>query len=128
MKKIIASIVALLTLAFALTACGSKEPETLDGKWHGEDAVEAIFDATVANGEISIDMTLGGMTALYWKGSLPETMKEGEVHASSGDMKALDASIYGAMDDGKEFTYTDGKLEFTFQILGTTQVIQLEKQ
>lgn len=128
MKKwFIAATVAVAVMA-GLTACGgaSSEPQDVTGTWsYNKDSVG--FEAQITGDQIEIILTLDDTSGLYWKGTFESPLTNGQLVKSTADTEALSASLYGSGSDVKEFTYTGGHLNFTFEIMGTTRTIELTK-
>lgn len=145
-------IAALLLVAgFFLTACGGSEapvaqngatssptvqqveqkenptiPESLLGNWKNDDP-NMHMSAVVANGTIEIVFESDTSSALYWKGTFPESATNGQDISSQGDTEALDASLMGSSETVKEFTYDDGNITYELTALGVTTRVVLAK-
>lgn len=119
------AVLLIALIALSLSACGgssSTGPASLNGTWKSD---SPSFTAHISNNQIEIDMTGDGSSALYWKGTMPSSMANGAKTLSVADKQALDAALMGSGDDTKQFIYKDGKLQFPFRILGTTQTVEL---
>lgn len=115
----------LVVLALSLSACGgTSSTGSLNGTWKSD---SPSMTAHISNNTIEIDMTGGDSSALYWKGTMPSSTADGAELLSNGDTKAMDNSMLGSQDASKRFVYKDGKLTFTFGILGTTRTVELER-
>jgi hypothetical protein len=124
---------ALLLVPFALilTGCStptpsSTEPTSLSGDWaYSSDSTK--FTGTVSGDDIEIYLTLDDSTGLYWSGTFQDEAVNGEKISSDADVAALETSLFGSLDEKKDFVFKDGALVFEFTILGVTQDIQLKK-
>ena len=126
-KRIIA-LILLFIGATLLTGCStpSNEPVDLNGDWsYSSDSIN--FEATVKGEEITIDLIMDNSEGLYWSGSFSTDALNGDTIVSYADIEALDASMLGSGDEKKNFVFKDGKLTFSFTIVGVTQDIELSR-
>lgn len=140
-SKIIAAIFTSF-LMLSLVACSDGETsassdtstsetvrtDTSEGVWTYEKD-DSKFVATITENAIEIQWHPDTDTSgLYWKGDFEVSeLEDGMVVTSNADTEALEASIYGAQADTKNFVYEDGELSFDFIIMGTTTNIAMTK-
>lgn len=127
MKKTISAIFATILGVAMVTACSASPDADLNGYWEWQEE-DILFETEVADGEIKTFLTMDDLRALYWVGSFPTFGVDGEKIESEGYSDELDGSIFGSMDETKEFTFKDGKLYFEFGIVGTSTNVELEKK
>lgn len=121
------AVLITLVLTLALSACGgssSTGPSSLSGTWKSD---SPSMTAHISNNQIEIDIVSDGSSALYWKGTMPQTASDGSQFVSAGDTKAMDSALLASTLHTKKFTYKDGKLIFQWSILGTTRTVELEQ-
>jgi hypothetical protein len=85
--------------------------------------------ATINDGEISIDMSNGNLSGLYWKGTFPVSsiMSNGFTTTSVGDVAAMNSSMLASLDKTKTFSYKDGDLSYSFSMLGMTTTVHMKR-
>jgi len=128
MFKRIVALVLLFIGAMLLTGCStpSNEPVDLNGDWsYSSDSVS--FKAVVTDEEINVDLIMDDSEGLYWSGSFVDEAVNGDTIFSDADVEALDESFLGSGDTEKNFDFKDGKLVFSFTIVGVTQDIELSR-
>lgn len=117
------AILALFSVVIIMMFSGcSSEPVSLDGRWAASE--DPKFTAVVDNGTITIEG--GGM--LYWKGSVPGEIEDGESFSSEGDVNAMSASLLGSSELTKNFTYDDDTLSFEGSGMGRDFEVDLKRQ
>lgn len=99
-----------------------------NGTWKYEDPSGQEFTAVIHDNAIEVDWLMDAKTSgLYWKGDFEMDDSDGVV-LSKADRDALSRSLVGSQDKTKVFTYSDGKLQFTFGAMGIKKIVTLEKQ
>jgi len=142
MKKSIASIIAICTIAF-LSACSSpavedaasvaapvavvtttEAPVSWNGTWKAEG-----MSAVIKDNLITINIVSPDTTSLYWQGDwdMSKPAKDGTDMVSIGDVAAMSASMLGSQDNKKAFSFENDELKFSFSMMGTTKTIRLKK-
>lgn len=132
-SKAALSFLAIVAIVMLVTYCvnrvvGDNTPHTLEGTWVSTQD-EPSLTATIQPNEVSIMWTAGSTTSLYWQGTFPSSGQavDGTTIVSVGDKEALSKSLLGSLGETKEFTYKDGKLQFSLTVLGVAQTIRLER-
>ena len=120
MLKLVTLLFVILASCAAPSAHASSSPVVpLKGSWVGQTEDSAFsMKATITRKTIKIWLVADDMTALYWKGTRPKTVHEGETFTSKGDQKAMDYSLLGSDSSKKKFTIKDGKITFYMSIFG----------
>jgi hypothetical protein len=96
----------------------------LEGKWVGDSGTGSgsRFEATVANGMISIDLVSDHMTMSYWNGTFANAATNGNKLTS----EKVDAGhMVLSAANSKDFLVLDNGLEFEFQAMGMTKKVTL---
>jgi hypothetical protein len=102
----------------------------MNGTWTQTSGLSGTtMTGTISDGSISIQLSDGDTSGLYWKGTFPvdTILSDGFTVTSAGDTTALSSSIFASQDSTKVFTYKDGSLNFSFSILGTTTTVHLQR-
>lgn len=125
MRKTIAGLTAII---LAIGACGcaasATEPITLIGEWQEVDADgETRMGATITEDEIVIKFTGDESAALYWQG----TYDGGAASWTSTNTLGEQFALFASSAETKEFTYTDGTIQFPVTMMGVEVTITLEK-
>jgi hypothetical protein len=120
-------------LAF-LTSCGSTPqakipeaaPASLVGHWtqvRGMPGDTMVADIT--NDKITIQMTLGNSTGLYWVGTFDPTKAAAGSIVSVGDTDAMSTQLFASNEKTKTFFYKDGGLSYGFSMMGVSSTVYL---
>lgn len=109
----------------------TQEPEVtatreLAGTWTFDDG-NVKFTADIKSDSIQMLMKAGDSEGLYWAGTFPSSADDGEDIVSKADVAALARSLFGSQDKTKTFKYEDGKLNFTFTMMGVSKTVALSK-
>lgn len=151
MKKLIASIIAIMFIA-VLSACSSPSgpstspvkapsaastpipevpvvdavPASWDGLWVTD---PAFMSAKIAGNLITINIVATDTTSLYWKGTWDPAAKakDGTEILSNADVPALAKSLMGSNEKVKHFKYAHDELTFVFSMMGTEKTVRLRK-
>lgn len=113
-----------------ITQEDDEDAVTLDGEWRSETKDGTTMVATITDNQIKMSFDSEDLSSLYWLGTFPEsgeTATEGMIVTSEADIEALEQSITGSQSKTKDFTYTDGTLDFEFTVLGSTRTVHLKK-
>lgn len=138
MKKFIASIIAICSIAF-LSACSSPAVEDASPvavaktteapvSWNGTWTAEG-FSAVIKDKLIVINMVSPDSSSLYWQGTWDSSKKakDGAEIVSIADVEALSMSMLGSQDKTKAFAYDGSELKFYMSLMGTTKIVRLKK-
>ena len=131
MFKRLLILLAAFTVGFVLAACGSSAPVptpnaavSLDGVWKTN---PEFMEATVANQTITIQIVTKDSKSLFWKGTAPSTVTDGQEFISAADIPALKRSLMGSSETSKTFKFEGGELTYDFSMLGTTKRVHTSK-
>lgn len=108
-------------------ATDENEELLLTGDWTGGDSIVGI-EATIEDGVITIYDVIEDSRYLYWVGTAPETVSEGETFVSEADSKRLRDALLASQEDEKEFTYEDGELTYESGIMDVITTNRLYKE
>jgi hypothetical protein len=99
----------------------------LEGEWESTDD---LFPkkVTIEDGEIIIYDVYDDTTSLYWVGTAPETVSEGETFISDGDVGRMENALLASTLEEKEFTLEDGRLVYQQGFMDVETTVRLEKQ
>ena len=138
MRKSIASIIAICTIAF-LSACSSPAVEDASPvavaktteapvSWNGTWTAEG-FSAVIKDKLIVINMVSPDSSSLYWQGTWDSSKqaKDGAEIVSIADVEALSMSMLGSQNETKAFAFSDDELKFSMSLMGTTKIVRLKK-
>lgn len=140
MRKVVITIIVLFAVVVALSGCGgsevtpatssassettqapepTKEKITMNGNWKAD-----IFEATVTDNLIVINIVADDTKSIYWQGTFPTGSDE---VVSVGDREVMDAALLASQDSEKTFNLADGKISFDFTMMGTTKTVHMKK-
>lgn len=128
----VASVAAVLSLA----GCGSAtdtEPADLSGTWKQSNSAseDAYQEAAISGDTIKINWVSDGgtTTSLYWSGTYDAPAEPGShTWDSVRNEDETAAAMLASQDDSKTFAYEDGVISYEASALGTTTVIELERE
>jgi hypothetical protein len=119
----------LLVLVLALFACSSDpEPVSLDGGWSSKSDDPHTMTASILDGVMEIYFYDDGVHMLYWIGSVPETVEDGETFLSQGDVEEMEYAILASELEEKEFTYEDGTIVYRQGLLGVEWTVVMIRE
>lgn len=100
---------------------------SLLGIWHQTQSgiPNAVLAGSVVNGKITITLTIGNTSGLYWQGTFPAPVLG--VVVSTADENAMSDSMYASQSSSKTFTVSNGNIYFPFSMLGVTTTVELSK-
>lgn len=130
MNKIIVALALLLGMF--LSACSSSsEAVDLEGVWVSVEKPDAPtrMSAKITDDEMEISVTENDDNSrmLYWLGTVPDTVKNGDIFVSQADVEALETAIFGSTSEEKEFTFKDDELSFEMGMMGVTWTVTMKK-
>jgi len=128
-RKILASLIIATFAVIGISACGGSAaagPTNYDGTYVFTDGEFAMV-GEVKQDTILVNLKLGNDTGLYWSGNFKSVVKNGDTITSKANVDQLKTSLYGSQDAAKEFKIVDGKITFSFTMMGVTKTIELEK-
>lgn len=109
----------------------STSSNSLQGEYHQVQSglPKAVMAATISDNKIEITLTMQDTTGLFWEGTFDTNSVTSQPFkmTSYGDLKLLDASLYGSSEKTKEFFYDYGDLSFQFSIMGVSTTVHLSK-
>jgi hypothetical protein len=129
-------ITAYVATALSLAGCGSAtetEPADLSGTWKQSNSAseDAYQEATISGDAIKIDWVSDGgtTTSLYWSGTYGAPAEPGSYTWDSvRNEDETDGALLASQDAAKTFAYEDGVISYEASALGTTTVIELERE
>lgn len=128
MKTIIT--IFLLPVLLLLGGCiNAEEPEPMNitGTWVSDESQSFGFTAEITETDILVELTMDDMSGLYWKGTIDTPYTVDTTIVSKGDIDAMSASLFGSSDETKEFKLENGKISFSFTIMGVKQNVVLSR-
>lgn len=122
-------VVACVFFALLLSGCSSAPPQNtvLEGHWETAEGANTPMTAEISGGTMEINWVQDDGYALYWLGSSPVDVLDGDTFTSEGDTEEMAMALLASMDPTKDFTMVDGNIEFELGIMGTVQIITLVK-
>ena len=152
MKKLLASIIAIIFVAF-LSACSSTPATTPLGTpskasagitsapeapvvditpvtWNGVWVTHPEFmSLEIVDNLVTIHIVTADSKSLFWKGTWDPAAKtiDATKIVSKADISALSSSIMGSSEKTKPFTYANGEITFEFSMMGTTKTVHVVK-
>ena len=123
----------VLIAAFAMSGgkpAASAPPPTFNGSWKAQ-VNDATFVAIITGDGIEIMWNTDTDTqGLYWKGSFPVPLTNGDVLTitSTGDTDTMSNSLLASQDAIKVFTYQNGTLDFKLTVAGVTTTVHLKQE
>lgn len=151
MNKIIIAML-IVFLGISLSACGSSEDNTAGnktvsvsasssskpkikalpegtpsaGNWRFTEG-EFVVEATVTDDQIVVTFGNDNGMTLYWAGSFPANLKDGDIVASKRDVEYM--TNHASISEAKtlSFVYDNETLTFDFAMMGQSKPVGLEK-
>ena len=121
------AVIAIFSVGMLSACSNANEPQELAGEYsYQSDTFN--FTADVADSVINIYLIMDENKALYWTGTLKDTALVGDVIVSDADVDALALSLFGSLDETKEFTVGNGTLIYDFSIMAIDSTITLDKE
>lgn len=104
-------------------------PVSMIGTWTQTNTEGTTATAVISNGKISIQISDGDTSGLYWTGTFPVSSITSQSFSvtSTGDTAEMETSLLASEAKTKTFTYNNGVLSYEFSILGTTTTIHLQR-
>lgn len=155
MKKVLTTIVIVLTLVLTIAGCAKsasdnankdaskneswvqsdtkKAPADLTGNWKQKNgnSSDTYLAAVISVDTIDVYWISdeGDTQSLYWSGTFtaPTTTDEPYVWTSNNDHSKTENAILASNADTKEFTYQDGTISFSASAMGQTTTVKMEK-
>lgn len=95
----------------------------LNGNWMVNDEGR-VFTAEITSETITITLSKGNTSVLYWYGSFDPTIPVGQIVVS--DKLESDKMIVSRADS-KDFLVGDNRLSFEFTVMGVTKKLELQR-
>jgi len=105
--------------------------KSLLGEYHQTQSglPKANMTAVITENKIEIILTMADTTGLFWSGTFDTNSVTSQPFSTTsyGDLKLLDASMYGSSEKTKKFFYDYGDLSYQFSIMGVSTTVHLSK-